>query len=185
MVFGLIAATSIIFLRDAAAKGLGPAAQETGIGFTTIGTGIGQSLGGLGTGFQQFGTGVGRGVSRLFDPLFTLRDLTFGPQAGQQAAPTPQDPMPTQQPPTQRQPEREIAGTITTPRGSISLFDQVFKPSGQSRDIQSIRGTPLAPTAISRTQETFGGVLSTSAGGDREIRGSQALFQRLQSNLGR
>jgi hypothetical protein len=41
-------------------------------------------LGSLGSGVQSLLTGVGTGTAKLFNPLFTLRDLIYGPQAGVQ-----------------------------------------------------------------------------------------------------
>ena len=46
--------------------------------------GIGTALGSLGGGLQSLLTGVGTGTAKLFNPLFTLRDLIYGPQAGVQ-----------------------------------------------------------------------------------------------------
>jgi len=44
----------------------------------------GSILGSYGTGIQTLLTGIGTGAAKLFNPLFTLRDLIFGPQAGAQ-----------------------------------------------------------------------------------------------------
>ena len=46
--------------------------------------GIGTALGSLGGGVQSLLSGVGTGTAKLFNPLFTLRDLIYGPQAGVQ-----------------------------------------------------------------------------------------------------
>jgi len=46
--------------------------------------GVGSALGSLGGGIQALLTGTGTGISKLFNPLFTLRDLIYGPQAGVQ-----------------------------------------------------------------------------------------------------
>jgi len=46
--------------------------------------GVGGALGSLGGGIQSLLTGTGTGISKLFNPLFTLRDLIYGPQAGVQ-----------------------------------------------------------------------------------------------------
>ena len=46
--------------------------------------GVGGALGSLGSGVQSLLTGVGTGTAKLFNPLFTLRDLIYGPQAGVQ-----------------------------------------------------------------------------------------------------
>jgi len=48
----------------------------------------------------------------------------------------------------------------------------------------SIRGTPIASTAVSLTRPTLIGSFSTPTGGTRIIRGSSGLFQRIKSNLG-
>ena len=44
----------------------------------------GSILGSYGTGIQTLLTGIGTGTAKLFNPLFTLRDLIFGEQAGAQ-----------------------------------------------------------------------------------------------------
>ena len=46
--------------------------------------GIGTALGNLGRGTQSLLTGIGTGAAQLFNPLWTLRDLIYGPQAGVQ-----------------------------------------------------------------------------------------------------
>ena len=46
--------------------------------------GVGTAMGSLGTGFKRLFTGIGEGSAKLFNPLFTLRDLIYGPQAGVQ-----------------------------------------------------------------------------------------------------
>lgn len=51
---------------------------------------------------------------------------------------------------------------------------------------KTLRGTPLAAKAISRTRPTYVGTISTPArGGTQNIVGSKALFDRLASNLAR
>jgi hypothetical protein len=74
LLYGLVGAFAISALVDPArAKG-------------TIGAfgGVGTALGSLGGGIQSLFTGVGTGTAKLFNPLFTLRDLIYGPQAGVQ-----------------------------------------------------------------------------------------------------
>ena len=74
LIYGLIGAFAVSALVDPA--------RASG----TVGAfgGIGSALGNLGRGTQSLFTGVGTGVSKLFNPLFTLRDLIYGPQAGVQ-----------------------------------------------------------------------------------------------------
>ena len=127
LTLGIAGATAIIFLRDAATKGLGVAAAETGAGFGGLGGGIGATFSSLGQGLQQFGSGVGTGVAKLFDPLFTLRDLIYGPQAGQQAAPTAatQGQIPQEQPVTQRQPQKQLPINNLMNVGSLDISDGI------------------------------------------------------------
>jgi len=74
LVYGLVGAFAVSALIDPA--------RASG----TIGAfgGIGTALGNLGGGIQSLLTGVGTGSAKLFNPLFTLRDLIYGPQAGVQ-----------------------------------------------------------------------------------------------------
>jgi len=74
LLYGLVGAFAVSALIDPA--------RASG----TIGAfgGIGTALGSLGGGIQSLLTGTGTGVSKLFNPLFTLRDLIYGPQAGVQ-----------------------------------------------------------------------------------------------------
>jgi hypothetical protein len=74
LLYGLVGAFAISALVD-------PARAQGTIG--AFG-GIGTALGSLGSGVQSLFTGVGTGTSKLFNPLFTLRDLIYGPQAGVQ-----------------------------------------------------------------------------------------------------
>jgi len=79
--------------------------------------GIGTALGSLGSGIKSLGSGVGFGVASLFNPLFTLRDLIYGPQAGVQVG-------------------TDIRQSVTT--GNL--------PSQQiPREIQAIQLDPSAP----------------------------------------
>jgi len=74
LLYGLVGAFAVSALVD-------PARAQGTIGAFS---GIGTALGSLGGGIQSLLTGTGTGVSKLFNPLFTLRDLIYGPQAGVQ-----------------------------------------------------------------------------------------------------
>jgi len=74
LVYGLVGAFAVSALID-------PARAQGTIG--AFG-GIGTALGSLGGGIQSLLTGTGTGISKMFNPLFTLRDLIYGPQAGVQ-----------------------------------------------------------------------------------------------------
>jgi len=74
LVYGLVGAFAVSALID-------PARAQGTIG--AFG-GIGTALGNLGTGIKSLGAGVGFGTASLLNPLFTLRDLIYGPQAGAQ-----------------------------------------------------------------------------------------------------
>ena len=74
LLYGLVGAFAISALVD-------PARAQGTIGAFS---GVGTALGSLGSGIKSLGSGVGFGVASLFNPLFTLRDLIYGPQAGVQ-----------------------------------------------------------------------------------------------------
>ena len=67
LALGLIGAFLLnTIIRPGQAIGTGGALQETGKGIASIGAGIGASL-----------RSIGSGSAKLFDPLFTLRDLVY------------------------------------------------------------------------------------------------------------
>ena len=74
LIYGLVGAFAISALVD-------PARAYTS---TQAFGGVGTAMGSLGTGFKRLFTGIGEGSAKLFNPLFTLRDLIYGPQAGVQ-----------------------------------------------------------------------------------------------------
>ena len=74
LIYGLVGAFAVSALVD-------PARAQGTIGAFS---GIGTALGSLGGGIQSLFTGFGTGTAKLFNPLFTLRDLIYGPQAGVQ-----------------------------------------------------------------------------------------------------
>ena len=76
LIYGLLAAFAITSLSN----------PSRAYAATQVFGGVGSSLSSLGTGIKDVLEGTGTGVSKLFNPLFTLRDLIYGPAAGQQAA---------------------------------------------------------------------------------------------------
>lgn len=76
LVYGLIAAFAITSLAQ----------PSRAYAATQVFGSVGSSLTQLGTGIKDVLEGTGTGVSKLFNPLFTLRDLIYGPAAGHQAA---------------------------------------------------------------------------------------------------
>ena len=67
LALGLVGAFLLnTLIRPQSALGTGSALVETGSGIASIGAGIGSSL-----------RSIGQGSAKLFDPLFTLRDLVF------------------------------------------------------------------------------------------------------------
>jgi len=74
LLYGLVGAFALSALVD-------PVRAQGTIGAFS---GVGTALGSLGSGVQSLLTGVGTGTAKLFNPLFTLRDLIYGPQAGVQ-----------------------------------------------------------------------------------------------------
>ena len=74
LLYGLVGAFAISALAD----------PQRAFATTQAFKGVGSALGSLGGGVQSLFTGTGVGISKLFNPLFTLRDLIYGPQAGVQ-----------------------------------------------------------------------------------------------------
>lgn len=74
LVFGLIGAFAVISLVEPARATAAASAIKQG----------GSILSSYGTGIQSLLTGIGTGSAKLFNPLFTLKDLIFGQQAGAQ-----------------------------------------------------------------------------------------------------
>jgi len=74
LIYGLVGAFALSALID----------PQRAFATTQAFKGVGGALGSLGGGIQSLLTGTGVGVSKLFNPLFSLRDLIYGPQAGVQ-----------------------------------------------------------------------------------------------------
>ena len=74
LVYGLVGAFALSSLID-------PARAQGTVGAFS---GIGGVLGNLGAGLKSLGQGAGTGAAGLLNPLWTLRDLIYGPQAGAQ-----------------------------------------------------------------------------------------------------
>lgn len=74
LLYGLVGAFAISALVD----------PQRAFATTQAFKGVGGALGSLGGGVQSLFSGVGTGVAKLFNPLFTLKDLIYGPQAGLQ-----------------------------------------------------------------------------------------------------
>ena len=74
IVYGLVGAFALSSLID-------PARAQGTVGAFS---GIGGVLGNLGAGLKSLGQGAGTGAAGLLNPLWSLRDLIYGPQAGAQ-----------------------------------------------------------------------------------------------------
>lgn len=120
LIYGLVGAFAISALVD-------PARAQGTIG--AFG-GIGTALGNLGRGTQSLLTGVGTGAAQLFNPLWTLRDLIYGPQAGAQ---------------TQKD-VYEIAAT-----GNTANTQQQIQQ--QQAVVQQLQSTGFAPTQVTPQQQ--------------------------------
>lgn len=149
------------------------------VAFIALGgaSGIGGRIGG---GLRDFGNSIIEGIAGILPKLPNPFDVTVPIEDFPELSITPKG-------------ERSRTGTEFTNKRAFELtfasgakiersFD-ASAPLGSSRDIAGVRGKPLAQRAISRTQPTFTGVLTTSAGGSRAIAGSAALFDRLRNNL--
>jgi len=123
LIYGLVGAFALSSLIDPAR------AQGTVSAFS----GIGGVLGNLGAGLKSLGQGAGSGAAGLLNPLWTLRDLIYGPQAGVQT-------------PTDIQ-QATSTGIITTPQQNIQT----------QTAIQLDPNAPFTPVTTG-----FGGVVGMS-----------------------
>ena len=74
LLYGLIGAFAVSALID----------PKRAYGATQAFSGVGSALGSLGSGLQGLLTGIGTGGASLLNPLWTLKDLIYSPQAGVQ-----------------------------------------------------------------------------------------------------
>ena len=101
LIYGLVGAFALSSLID-------PARAS---GTVSAFSGIGGVLGNLGAGLKSLGQGAGSGAAGLLNPLWTLRDLIYGPQAGVQT-------------PTDIQ-QATSTGLITTPQQNIQTQEAI------------------------------------------------------------
>ena len=74
LLYGLVGAFALSALID----------PQRAFATTQAFKGVGGALGSIGGGIQSLFTGIGTGSAKLLNPLWTLRDLIYGPQAGVQ-----------------------------------------------------------------------------------------------------
>jgi len=139
LVYGLLAAFAITSLAQ----------PSRAYAATQVFGGVGSTLSSLGTGIQDFLTGTGTGVSKLFNPLFTLRDLIYGPAAGQQVALDVR--------------EETTTGTIETSQQAIeastvlqSQPETLIDPTYRNVRIDDFRTPSTSPPFEFSIQEGFG-----------------------------
>ena len=152
LVYGLLAAFAITSLAQ----------PSRAYAATQVFGGVGSSLSSLGTGIQDFLTGTGTGVSKLFNPLFTLRDLIYGPAAGQQVALDVREETTTGSIETsqqtieasqvlQLQPETLIDPTYTTPPFQFNIQPSI-SPAPVASSVVHGQIMPLSQAAIDHYQ---------------------------------
>jgi len=74
LLYGLVGAFAVSALID----------PKRAYGATQAFSGVGSALGSLGSGLQGLLSGIGTGGAQLLNPLWTLKDLIYSPQAGVQ-----------------------------------------------------------------------------------------------------
>ena len=136
LVYGLIAAFAITSIAQ----------PSRAYAATQVFGGVGSSLSSLGTGIQDFLTGTGTGVSKLFNPLFTLRDLIYGPAAGQQAALDVREETTTGNIETSQQAIEASEVLQTQPETLINPTYQ--SPPFAFSSLPSINPAPIAPSVV-------------------------------------
>lgn len=83
----VLGAFTVLFLKEAAEKGIGRAFGETGAGLGIGGSGVGTAVRSIGSGIGQAGKDIGSGFSGLISPVGTVLDLIFAPSAGKSVQP--------------------------------------------------------------------------------------------------
>jgi hypothetical protein len=136
LVYGLLAAFAITSLSN----------PSRAYAATQVFGGVGTSLSSLGTGIQDFLTGTGTGVSKLFNPLYTLRDLIYGPAAGQQAALDVREETTTGNIATSQQAIEASTVLQTQPETLINPTYQA--PPFAFSSLPSISPAPVAPSVV-------------------------------------
>jgi len=136
LIYGLLAAFAITSLAQ----------PSRAYAATQVFGGVGSSLSSLGTGIQDFLTGTGTGVSKLFNPLFTLRDLIYGPAAGQQAALDVREETTTGNIATSQQAIEASEVLQVQPQTLINPTYQT--PPFQFTSLPSISPAPVAPSVV-------------------------------------
>jgi len=121
LIYGLVGAFALSALID----------PQRAFATTQAFKGVGGALGSLGSGIQSLFTGFGTGTAKLFNPLFTLRDLIYGPQAGVQV-------------------EKDIYQSTAT--GNLTTQQTIY-------ETEAIQLDPTAP--YTPINSGFGGVLWT------------------------
>jgi hypothetical protein len=131
LLYGLVGAFAISALAD----------PSRAYATTQAFKGVGGALGSLGSGLLSLGTGTGTGISKLLNPLFTLRDLIYGPQGGAQ---TPKDMQ-----------EITSVGAIATTPQYIQASEQIqrepeilTRPGFSYKMVPSISSQPVAPAIV-------------------------------------
>ena len=136
LVYGLLAAFAITSLSN----------PSRAYAATQVFGGVGSSLSSLGTGIKDVLEGTGTGVSKLFNPLFTLRDLIYGPAAGQQAALDVREETTTGNIETSQQAIEASEVLQTQPETLINPSYQT--PPFAFSSLPSISPAPIAPSVV-------------------------------------
>lgn len=135
LLYGLVGAFAIISLVD----------PQRAYGATQAFSAAGGTLGSWGTGIQKLFTGIGTGGAQLLNPLWTLKDLIYSPQAGVQ---TPTDireissvTNPYGEAPQAKQYEKLEIDPRSYPQGGQPIFAFAMR-----KDIDPIQA--VAPTTV-------------------------------------
>jgi hypothetical protein len=136
LVYGLLAAFAITSLAQ----------PSRAYAATQVFGGVGTSLSKLGTGIKDVLEGTGTGVSKLFNPLYTLRDLIYGPAAGQQAALDVREETSTGN--IENSAQAIEASTVLQSQPETLINPTYQTPSFQFTSQPSISAAPVAPSVV-------------------------------------
>ena len=138
LLYGLVGAFAIISLVD----------PQRAYGATQAFSAAGGTLGSWGTGIQKLLTGIGTGGASLLNPLWTLKDLIYAPQAGTQIPTDIREISSVSNPYLDIEPniiKRIERDPRSYPQGEDPIFD---RPTGPPFEFHVRRGFGATPVAL-------------------------------------
>ena len=135
LLYGLIGAFAVSALID----------PKRAYGATQAFSGVGSALGSLGSGLQGLLSGIGTGGAQLLNPLWTLKDLIYSPQAGVQTPTDIREISSVTNPYTEAPQAKQYEGLESDPRSYPQGGQPIFA-FAMRKDIDPVQ--LVAPTTV-------------------------------------